>query len=130
MKKIIKTNNEWQEELTEEEFIVTRAKGTERAFTGEYYDCSENGLYLCRCCEAPLFDSETKFDSGTGWPSFTKPITAGSVETDTDKRHNIIRVEVHCARCNAHLGHVFNDGPSPGGKRYCMNSISLKLKKR
>ncbi|MFQ5354117.1 MAG: peptide-methionine (R)-S-oxide reductase MsrB [Thermodesulfobacteriota bacterium] len=130
MKKIIKTEEEWSKELTAHEFNVTRRKGTERPFTGKYYDCKDDGVYLCRCCGAPLFDSNEKFDSGTGWPSFTGPVEAESVADNMDSSHNMIRVEVLCAHCGAHLGHVFDDGPGPEGKRYCINSVSLRLKKR
>lgn len=130
MKKVIKTEEEWRSELSEHEFNVTRRKGTERPFTGKYYDCKDDGVYLCRCCGAPLFDSGAKFNSGTGWPSFTKPISPEGVNNIMDSSHSMTRVEVLCAACQAHLGHVFDDGPGPDGKRYCINSVSLKLKKR
>jgi len=126
----MKTEQEWREVLTPEEFEVTRGKGTERAFTGRYWDCHDDGLYHCVCCGAPLFDSTAKFDSGTGWPSFTQPVSEENVEIRTDRSLGMTREEVICASCAAHLGHVFDDGPGPGGKRYCMNSLSLKFRKR
>ena len=125
--KITKTEVEWRAQLTEEQFYVTRKHGTERAFTGEYDGCKEDGVYKCICCGHPLFDSEHKFDSGTGWPSFFQPLGEDAVETQTDRSLLMSRTEVHCARCDAHLGHVFPDGPRPTGQRYCMNSASLKL---
>lgn len=125
--KITKTEEEWRAQLTEEQFYVTRKHGTERAFTGEYDGCKEDGVYKCICCGHPLFDSEHKFDSGTGWPSFFQPLGEDAVETQTDRSLLMSRTEVHCARCDAHLGHVFPDGPRPTGQRYCMNSASLKL---
>ncbi|MFN8392321.1 MAG: peptide-methionine (R)-S-oxide reductase MsrB [Bdellovibrionota bacterium] len=128
-KKIEKTEAEWRADLTPEEFHVCREKGTERAFTGEYWSTKENGTYVCRCCGTPLFASDTKFDSGTGWPSFFAPIDSANVETQTDTSHFMRRTEVHCSKCNAHLGHVFDDGPKPTGQRYCINSISLKLER-
>ncbi len=130
MKKVQKTEDQWREVLSEEEFMVTREKGTERAFTGRYWDCHEEGVYHCICCGAALFESASKFDSGTGWPSFTGPVTPDSVDTATDKSLGMVRVEVLCPSCGAHLGHVFDDGPGPGGKRYCINSIALSLKKK
>ncbi|MEK9645435.1 MAG: peptide-methionine (R)-S-oxide reductase MsrB [Alphaproteobacteria bacterium] len=125
--KIKKTEEEWREQLSDETFYVTRKHGTERPFTGEYNDCKDDGIYTCICCGHPLFDAEHKFDSGTGWPSFFKPLNDDSVETQTDWSLLMQRTEVHCARCDAHLGHVFPDGPVPTGQRYCMNSVSLKL---
>lgn len=125
--KITKTDEEWASQLTDEQFYVARKHGTERPFTGEYNDCKDPGVYACICCGHPLFDSDHKFDSGTGWPSFFQPLGEGSVETQTDRTLMMSRTEVHCARCDAHLGHVFPDGPRPTGERYCMNSASLKL---
>lgn len=127
--KIEKTDEEWREQLTPEEYEVTRLHGTERPFTGEYNDCKDSGTYVCNCCGHPLFSSETKYDSGTGWPSFFAPLDKDSVETTSDRSLWMVRTEVHCARCDAHLGHVFPDGPRPTGERYCMNSVSLKLEK-
>ena len=125
--KITKTEEEWRSQLTDEQYYVTRQHGTERAFTGEYDGCKDDGTYRCVCCGHPLFDSEHKFDSGTGWPSFFQPLDGDAVETQTDRSLLMSRTEVHCARCDAHLGHVFPDGPQPTGQRYCMNSASLSL---
>ena len=125
--KITKKEEEWRSQLTDEQYYVTRQHGTERAFTGEYDGCKDDGTYRCVCCGHPLFDSEHKFDSGTGWPSFFQPLDGDAVETQTDRSLLMSRTEVHCARCDAHLGHVFPDGPQPTGQRYCMNSASLSL---
>lgn len=125
VEKIYKTEEEWRAELNDKEFKVLRKEGTERAFTGDLWDNKEKGTYTCRGCQLPLFDSKTKFKSGTGWPSFYQPIDEGHVETDTDYKIGYARTEVHCARCGGHLGHIFNDGPEPTGLRYCINSVSL-----
>jgi peptide-methionine (R)-S-oxide reductase len=120
-----RSDAEWKKTLSPEQYEVLRRKGTERAFTGRYHNSKEKGVYRCAGCGNPLFDSETKFDSGTGWPSYYQPISADAVETGEDKSHGMVRTEVLCARCGGHLGHVFPDGPEPTGRRYCINSISL-----
>jgi peptide-methionine (R)-S-oxide reductase len=125
-----RTDAEWRAELTPEQYKVMREKGTERAFTGVYVDNHEKGTYKCAACGEPLFDSDTKFDSGSGWPSFFKPLTGEAVETEEDRAHGMRRTEVVCKKCGAHLGHVFDDGPKPTGLRYCVNSISLAFEKK
>lgn len=128
--KIVKSAEEWRKELTPEEFDVIRGCGTDAPFTGEYVNTHDKGMYLCRACGAELFSSDTKFDSGSGWPSFYKPFDETMIETHEDKSLGMRRVEIKCARCGAHLGHVFDDGPvQNGGQRFCVNSTSLKLKK-
>ena len=127
--KIERSDGEWKEILTSDQYQVCREKGTERPFSGQYHDCKDTGVYVCVCCGQPLFDSETKFDSGTGWPSFYTPIDINNVATETDNSLFMRRTEVMCGRCDSHLGHVFEDGPPPTGLRYCMNSLSLDLKK-
>lgn len=128
--RIFKSDAEWRAQLTADEYRVTRERGTERAFSGKYWDHHEDGTYTCVGCGAPLFESATKFESGSGWPSYFAPIASEAVETETDSSHGMRRVEVHCARCGAHLGHVFPDGPKPTGMRYCINSASLGFKKK
>jgi methionine-R-sulfoxide reductase len=127
MEKIIKSDEEWREQLTPEQYTITRSKGTETPFCGIFHDHKKSGVYTCTCCDLSLFSSDAKFDSGTGWPSFFQPVNEAHVTTQTDTSHGMMRTEILCARCDAHLGHVFQDGPPPTRLRYCLNSVSLQF---
>jgi len=126
----MKDDEYWRDKLSPEEYHVCREKGTERPFSGEYWNTRDAGVYNCRCCGEPLFLSDSKFDSGCGWPSFFRPADAGAIEEDRDTSHGMIRTEIMCSKCGSHLGHVFEDGPQPTGLRYCVNSLSVKLEKQ
>ena len=126
---VVKSEDEWRGQLTPEQYAVCREKATERPFTGKYYHCKDDGTYRCVACGNPLFTSDTKYESGSGWPSFYQPVSPESVREEIDESHGMRRIEVMCGKCDAHLGHVFPDGPKPTGMRYCINSISLDLEK-
>ena len=126
--KVIKTDEQWKKQLSPEQYQVARKAGTEPAFTGKYWNTKDKGTYQCACCGQPLFSADAKFDSGTGWPSFWKPLDPAVIEEESDRKFGMVRTEARCSKCDAHLGHVFEDGPAPSGLRYCMNSASLDLK--